>query len=64
MIIAAWALGTGSCWIRDFSEEKVTKLLSIPAIRNVVALLSLGHPSEKTATQEKEAHRRNSKQVS
>jgi nitroreductase len=47
MVIAAWALGIGSCWIGDFSEEKVKKLLSIPESWNVVALISFGYPAEK-----------------
>jgi len=47
MVIAAWALGVGSCWIGDFSEEQVRKLLNIPASWNVVALVSLGYPAEK-----------------
>ena len=53
MVIAAWALGIGSCWIGDFSEEKVKKLLSIPASWNVVALLSFGHPAEKPQPKKK-----------
>jgi nitroreductase len=47
MVIAAWALGVGSCWIGDFSEEKVKKLLDIPEKWNIVALVSFGYPAEK-----------------
>jgi nitroreductase len=44
MVIAAWALGVGSCWIGDFHESHVKALLHIPDHWNVVALLTLGYP--------------------
>lgn len=47
MVIAAWAMGVGSCWIGDFKEEKVKNLLGIPERWNVVALISFGYPAEK-----------------
>ena len=47
MVIAAWAMGVGSCWIGDFNEEKVKKLLGITAKWKVVALISFGYPAEK-----------------
>lgn len=46
MVIAAWAMGVGSCWIGDFNEEKVKKLLGITAKWKVVALISFGYPAE------------------
>jgi nitroreductase len=47
MVIAAWAMGVGSCWIGDFKEEKVKQLLGIPDKWKVVALVSFGYPAEK-----------------
>ncbi len=47
MVIAAWAMGVGSCWIGDFDEEKVKKSLGIPERWNVVAFVSFGYPAEK-----------------
>ncbi|MCW3977384.1 MAG: nitroreductase family protein [Candidatus Bathyarchaeota archaeon] len=47
MVIAAWAMGVGSCWIGGFKESEVKKLLSIPDKWKVVALVSFGYPSEK-----------------
>lgn len=46
MVIAAWSLGVGSCWIGAFNEEKVKKLLKIPANWKVVALVTFGYPAE------------------
>jgi len=47
MVIAAWAMGVGSCWIGDFKEDNVKKLLKIPDKWKVVALISFGYPAEK-----------------
>jgi len=47
MVIAAWAMGIGSCWIGDFREDKVKRLLNIPDKWKVVALVSFGYPAEK-----------------
>ncbi len=44
MVIAAWALGIGSCWIVACNEQKVKELLTIPDEWKVVALITLGYP--------------------
>jgi nitroreductase len=46
MVIAAWTLGIGSCWLGAFNEDEVRKLLHIPEKWKIVALLTLGYPSE------------------
>lgn len=46
MVIAAWALGVGSCWIGAFGEDKVRKLLSIPDRYHVVAVIPFGYPTK------------------
>ena len=46
IVIAAWTFGIGSCWIGSFGEEKVKELLNIPDKWRVVALLTLGYPTE------------------
>jgi len=53
MVIAAWALGVGSCWIGDFREEKVKELLKIPDKWTVVALVTLGFPAEEPKQRKK-----------
>jgi nitroreductase len=53
MVVAAWAMGVGSCWIGDFSHEKVKKLLGIPERWDVVALVSFGYPAEKPQPRKK-----------
>ena len=46
MVIAAWALGIGSCWIGGCNEKEIKKLLKIPDKWKFVALLTLGYPAE------------------
>lgn len=47
MVVAAWSLGIGSCWIGDFKEEEVKGLLNIPESWNIISLISFGYPAEK-----------------
>lgn len=49
MVLAATALGYGTCWIGAFDEDAVKRLLKIPAKMKVVALLPIGIPSETPA---------------
>lgn len=46
MVIAAWSLGIGSCWIGGFNEGDVKKILNIPKKWKVVALIPFGYPAE------------------
>ena len=50
MVLAATALGYGTCWIGAFDEEAVKHLLKIPAKMKVVALLPIGIPGETPAS--------------
>ena len=45
--LAATALGLGTCWIGDFQEDQVKKILNIPDSVRVVELLTLGYPDSK-----------------
>ena len=55
MVIAAWTLGVGSCWIGDFNEKKVKELLKIPDKWKVVALVTLGYPAEQPKQRKKKS---------
>ena len=46
MVVAAWALGIGSCWIGGFKEGSVKQLLKIPDKWKIVALVTFGYPAE------------------
>jgi len=46
MVLAATALGYGTCWIGAFNEDEVKKILKIPENLAVIALLPIGVPDE------------------
>ena len=46
LILAARAEGLGTCWIGDFSNEKVKKALDLPEREYVVAVTPIGYPDK------------------
>jgi nitroreductase len=46
MILQAYELGLGTCWIGAFSEEEARKILSIPEHIRVVGMTPLGYPDQ------------------
>jgi len=47
LILAAYALGYGTCWIGAFNEKKVSQILNIPEHVRPVAIVPIGIPAEK-----------------
>jgi len=48
ILLAATALGYGSCWVGAFDEMAATKILDLPSNLRPVAILPIGHPNEPT----------------
>ncbi len=46
MVLTAWELGIGSCWIGAFQEDTVKALLHVPANLRIVSLLTVGYADE------------------
>jgi len=46
MVLAARALGLGTCWVRAFDAEAVARTLDLPDGLVLVCLLPLGYPDE------------------
>lgn len=46
VVLAAAALGLGTCWVGWFDEQPVKDLLNIPENLRVVALTPLGYPAQ------------------
>lgn len=46
ILLAAWALGYGTCWVGAFDENKVKEILYIPENIRPVAIIPLGKPDE------------------
>jgi nitroreductase len=53
MVLAAWSLGVGSCWVGSFQEKKIKKLLEIPMDWRIIALVPFGYPAEKPKPRKK-----------
>lgn len=46
MTLAAVELGLGTCWIGNFDEQLVKKILGIPDTIRIVQLMPLGYPTD------------------
>ena len=46
MILQAYELGLGTCWIGAFNEDETKKILNIPEHVRVVAVIPLGYPNQ------------------
>ena len=46
MMLEAWELGIGSCWVGMFSDTAVSEVLGLPENIQVTALLPIGYPAE------------------
>ena len=46
MMLEAWELGVGSCWIGAFSPAEVSEKFGIPASEHPVAILLLGYAAD------------------
>ena len=47
MMLMAWSMGIGSCWLAAFNEPAVKKILDIPEKIRIVAISPFGYPKEK-----------------
>lgn len=55
MLLAAYALGLGACWVGAFYEDEVRRILKIPRGLRPVAIIPIGHPAEKPSPPNKRA---------
>ncbi len=46
IVLAAANSGIGSCWVRAFEHERVTRIVNPPENHVVLCLLTLGYPAE------------------
>jgi len=54
MILAAWELGIGSCWLLSVERDKIQKILEIPTSHKIDSVLALGYPDERPLVEEME----------
>ncbi len=53
MLLKAYSIGLGSCWVGSFKQEDIRKVLRIPDHINVEAVLSFGFSDEDPKPQKK-----------
>jgi nitroreductase len=46
ILLTAYSLGLGSCWIGAFKEEEARKVINAPKEMRPVALIPIGYPNE------------------
>ena len=46
MLLYAWSLGIGSCWVGAFEEEKLRKYLNLPEHLEIQAIIAFGYPAQ------------------
>ena len=47
MVLTAWELGYGTCWIGAFEQKDIKEILDIPEKMTVINLLPIGVPDQK-----------------
>jgi len=49
ILLTAYALGYGTCWVGAFREEAASKILKLPPDVRPVAIIPIGRPAERPA---------------
>lgn len=49
MLLAATALGLGTCWVGAFPEEPIKEILGVPESNRIVCMTPLGVPAKESA---------------
>jgi len=44
MVLAAWDLGIGTCWITNFYEDGVKEILAAPQRMKLITVMPFGYP--------------------
>ncbi|MCL4343941.1 MAG: nitroreductase family protein [Nitrososphaerota archaeon] len=47
MMLAAWDMGLGSCWVNGIEREKVSQILGAPPEMYLLTIIPFGKPSKK-----------------
>lgn len=50
LLIAAYSLGFGTCWVGAFKDEKIAEIASFPKHIRPIGIIPLGKPAEQPST--------------
>lgn len=53
MLLTAYSLDLGTCWIGAFKEDEVRAVLNVPIGIKPVAIVPIGHPARKASSRQK-----------
>ena len=53
MVLEAWDMGVGSCWVTNFYDDGVKDLLGVPQRMKLVTVMPFGYPTEPKAKRKK-----------
>ena len=53
MVLAAWDIGIGACWVTNFYEDGVKDLLAAPQRMKLVSVIPFGYSAEPKANRKK-----------
>ncbi len=52
IMLCAWEMGIGSCWLGAINRKKIKEILSIPEDREVDTVIALGYPLETSVVED------------
>jgi nitroreductase len=53
MMLEAWDLGIGSCWVTNFYDDAVKDILGAPQRMKLISVIPFGYPKEPKTTRKK-----------
>lgn len=53
MMLAAWEIGIGSCWITNFYDDAVKDILGAPQRMKLISVIPFGYPEEPKTSRKK-----------
>lgn len=53
MVLEAWELGVGACWVTNFYEDAVKEILGVPQRMKLVSVIPFGYPIEPKTNRKK-----------
>lgn len=53
MVLVAWDLGVGTCWITNFNQEEAKRLLNLPEEAVFITAMPFGYPDPSEARRKK-----------
>jgi len=55
IVLQAEELGLGTCWVADFIQEEIRRVLGAPSDQYVLAVIAVGYPAEAPAARRRKA---------